>query len=193
MRKLFCCALMIITFFLFSGCGGNNLDQIVVNLTEQYQSIQQISAQAKVTADYGDRIVNFVLQYETGENGQHRVTVKEPESISGISATISEDLLSLHYENIVLASGNFSGLELSPMSVLPLVLSEIQSSFPSSYRLLSRDGKECVSLTYQAQMQDLSTEQITVFDKNTLFPLETAFYVEGHQVLTASFEQFSCH
>ncbi len=191
MRKLRLCALMMTLLFTLSACGGENLDQVVDHLTQQYQAVGSLSALASVTSHYEDRDASFQLRYQE-ENGSCSVTVEAPESLSGIVAIPEEDSLSLQFEDVVLAAGDFAGLELSPMALLPLLMRDFRQSFPTSYEFSSRDGQECVTLTYSTLLSGRDAEHVTTFDRQTYFPLESALYLEGTQIMTAVFEQFDC-
>ena len=186
MRRLRLCALMMI-LLLLSGCAGETLDSVTEDLTQQYHAAVGIDALATVTAFYSDHSAEFALRYQDSA-GAVSVTVEEPESLRGITASPTEDLLTLSFDGAVLAAGDFDDLRLSPMALIPLMMQQLRESFPASFL----SSKERITLYYPALLNTRDAEFEITFDKNTYAPLQCDLYLEGTKILAAEFQQFSC-
>jgi len=185
MRWLRLCTLISV-LLLFSGCSGQRLDHLVQELSHQYGSTDQFETRALVTAHYEDYDAVFKLRYlKTG--AEKRVEVEEPESLSGISAVVGENCLSLGYEDVILAAGDFDQLQFSPLSMLPLMMQQLQERFPDSYQLQNERISLCYSMLLDARPAEFEIE----CDLESYFPLRGAVYLDGYQILSAEVLSFA--
>ena len=86
MKKL---RLLLILCFLLTGCRAEDdcLRQ-GISLREKLMA-QRCSFTAQITADFGDKLYTFSMGCSTDQQGNVSFIVLAPESISGISGTLS--------------------------------------------------------------------------------------------------------
>ena len=86
MKKLWILAAVLILF----GCSGESSElNRGMALREKLLNCESCSFTAEVTADFGDKIYVFILSCQGNKDGSLSFSVVKPESISGISGTLS--------------------------------------------------------------------------------------------------------
>lgn len=102
MKRLICLLLMMV--LLLAGCSGKDdcMDR-TLQLRRQMQSAAICSFEVSIVADYGDVVYPFGLSCTADEAGNICFTVTEPESISGITGTLSKDGGKLTFEDVALS------------------------------------------------------------------------------------------
>ncbi|MBQ8359081.1 MAG: hypothetical protein IJX37_04095 [Oscillospiraceae bacterium] len=109
-------AVLLITGLL-SGCGAGDdaMDQAMA-LRKRLLEADSCAFQAVVTADYADALYTFQLECETDNAGNLQFTVTDPETIAGITGSISQDSAALTFDDKVLAFPMLADGELTPVS-----------------------------------------------------------------------------
>ncbi len=90
------------------------------------------SFDAEITADYGDKIHTFSLFCEVDTLGDLGFTVKDPDTIEGISGTISSDGGKLKFADTVLAFPLLADDQVNPISAPWLLLKTLQGGYLTS-------------------------------------------------------------
>ena len=89
--------------------------------------------QTVITADYGEELYSFTLDCHGDEQGNLRFTVVEPESISGISGTISGDGGKLSFENeTALAFDPITDGQVTPVTAPWLLVKTLRGGYVKS-------------------------------------------------------------
>ena len=123
MRRWKLGALMMTLCLLLSGCGkgGDDLETQAAQAQAVYQAMTGCTAQAEITADYGERVYSYTVQLQgTAEAGS--LTVTAPELLAGAGTAWEAGKRSLQYEDLTLDTGDLSPDGLSPADAVPLVL-----------------------------------------------------------------------
>ena len=84
---------------------------------------------AVITADYGETIYTFQMECKTDSSDTMKFTVKDPETISGISGKISEELAALTFDNRVLAFPMLADGQLTPVAAPWVFLKTLKSGY----------------------------------------------------------------
>lgn len=87
---------------LLSGCCSVDVMDDALRLRTGLQNSQMCSFEATIIADYGDSAYRFVLDCVANQAGDMTFTVKEPESISGITGKLSRDGGNLTFDDVAL-------------------------------------------------------------------------------------------
>ena len=113
MKRIIC---MILMLFLLSGCSGDsgNMDRAMALRGKLQQ--KEISFDATITADYGDKIHTFSVQCQADVQGNLKFTVTEPETIAGISGSVAKGSGKLTFDDQVLAFDILADGLISPVS-----------------------------------------------------------------------------
>ena len=87
---------------------------------------------AKITADYGDRIHNFSMHCSSDTLGNIKFTVTEPSTIAGITGTVSEDGGKLTFDDQALAFELLADGQIAPVSAPWILIHTLFSGYLSS-------------------------------------------------------------
>ena len=93
---------------------------------------QAVSFDAEITADYGDKTYTFAMHCESDTKGDMTFTVTAPESIAGISGTISASGGKLTFSDTALAFDLMADDQLSPVSAPWILMKTLRSGYLTS-------------------------------------------------------------
>lgn len=173
MKKLL--PVLIVLFALSSCSAGKNAEALAKEVELDYTDPESVSLTARVEADYGERIWSFLLALD-GDT----VTILEPESVSGVTARIGEDGVTLAYDGAEVFTGELTAGGLSPAQALPLMLRSWGGGLLTSAQLYG----DTLELTHR--IED-GVSLVTEFDADTLYPSRAELYRDGQRVLSAEF------
>ena len=110
MRKALAAILLLCIFCTACSAGESGLSPAIEFRAALVQA-GGCTFQAEVTADFGDSVVSFSLDCDADADGTTRLTVTAPETLSGITATVSDAGGKITYDGMsmdfgLLASGN---------------------------------------------------------------------------------------
>lgn len=125
MRKY---AVLVLLFLLLSGCSGPP-DEIetAMELRSRLLQASGCSFQAEVTADYGDKLHIFTMNCCADSKGDLTFTVEQPETISGITGTLSGEGGNLTFADKALYFELIADGRLSPVSAPWIVVKTLRS------------------------------------------------------------------
>ena len=128
-------AVILLVLFL-SGCGGGSgeMNRGLV-LREKLQK-ESCSFETKITADYGDKLYTFTLDCAADTQGNLSFTVKEPETISGITGRVTGEGGELTFDGTALSFPLMADSQVTPVSAPWLLVKTLRGGF------LSSTGKE---------------------------------------------------
>ena len=105
MRKAWLFAPMLM--LLLTACGGGGEKDQAAALQQQYAAVSAATLEADVTCSYeGEERTYTLLCAYTPEKSV--ITVLAPENLTGISATLEGETLTLSYDDISLDAGSYS-------------------------------------------------------------------------------------
>lgn len=93
---------------------------------------QAVSFDAEITADYGDKTYTFSMHCESDTKGDMTFTVTQPESIAGISGTLSSTGGKLTFSDTALAFELMADDQLSPVSAPWILMKTLRSGYLTS-------------------------------------------------------------
>ncbi len=125
-RKLL--TLTLTGMLLLTGCAGRgeNPESRVQAVQTAYGKLERFTAQAEVTADYGQRVYGYSVALK-GDLESGTMTVTQPESIADTVLGWSDGKTELEYGGAVLDTGALSSSGLSPADAMPTVLTACRS------------------------------------------------------------------
>ena len=100
---------------LLYGCGSNEPMEKAMDLRSRLLTAAGCSFEAEITADYGDSLETFTLLCEGTPQGQVSFTVKDPEPISGITGSLSQEGGNLTFDGKSLGFNFLTDDQLSPV------------------------------------------------------------------------------
>ncbi len=117
---------------LLTGCGKTD-DSLNRAMSLRTKILQKtVSFDAEITADYGDRLHTFAMTCQADNQGNLSFTVTQPQSISGITGTVSTAGGKLTFDNHALAFGLMADGLISPVSGPWVLLKTLRSGYLTS-------------------------------------------------------------
>ena len=141
MRKKLCCVLMMTLLLTGCGRGGENkAEEMALQARGEYLVMTHCSGSAKITADYGQRVYRYELEF-TASGKETVLTLTAPETVAGITARLSGKETLLEYDRAVLETGALDESGLTPVSAIPVILTTIRDGYLDTCTL-EQDGEE---------------------------------------------------
>ncbi len=145
------------------------------------------SFRAQIIADYGQEVQHFTLACDVDGEGQAAFTVKEPETIEGITGQMEGEKGSITYDGLQLAFPLMVRDQISPVSAPALVAECWIREFILSAGL--SDGIYRVSYEKKINGNDLLID--TYFEKD--IPISAELCYNGYRIITINITEFSFH
>lgn len=125
--------LLLLCLCLLTGCSGvkDDLD-IAVQLRSAILRAETCRFTAIITADYSDMIYSFTLDCTSDMDGNVTFTVKEPETIAGITGKITADGGAITFDDAVLAIPLLTDDQLTPVSAPWILMRALRSGYIAS-------------------------------------------------------------
>ena len=194
MRKGMICVLMI--SFLLSACAaaeGENGDDLALKLRGEYLAAESCSGTACVTADYGQRVYQYELEFQSNEE-ETLLTLTAPETVAGLTARLSwEEGSVLEYDGAVIETGPLNQDGLTPVSSIPSMLRTVREGYLDACMLEESEEGTTLRLTSRDPEQDPGNGAETVlwFDPGTFQLLRGEIWQDGFCVIQCEFSTFS--
>ncbi len=125
------------------GCGGRSAAAELEALRLEVAAAERVSVTARVTADLGETVEEYVLSAER-RGGETVVEVLEPELIAGVRARLRAGEDALEYDGVILSAGELSA-GASPLAMLPTLLDALAGGHVDS--VWREDGGTAARLT----------------------------------------------
>ncbi len=189
MGKTLRAASLILCLCLLCACGGRSHQEkgSFLKLRSKWLEQGSFTLRSRVRADYGDRVYDFLLDYEgSGEGGTLRV--EEPLELEGVEADIEEKGVTLRYDGVMLDTGAILG-NLSPLEAFPLLVRTWQSGFVTDCWRESWNGEACLTARFDLTEAGEAEERLCVsrFRPKDGTPLSAEFLADGRTVLSCEF------
>ena len=176
--------LLVAAMFLF-GCAAEDgqLDR-AMNLRAQMIA-KTVSFDAKIVADYGDEIYEFVMECAASVDGELRFTVREPQTIAGIGGTVSATGGKLTFDDTALAFELMADGQINPVSAPWVLVRTLRGGYLTS--CCEEDGMLRVSIDDSYEDDALHLE---IWLDETDTPKEAEIYWQGRRLLSISVSNF---
>lgn len=178
-------ALMICGVFILTGCGNANAPiNKAIELRNIIESSNGCAFRATVTADYGEEIYVFAMDCTTDREGNLSFTVTAPETISGITGTISASGGAITFDDKVLAFQTMADGVVTPVTAPWILMKTLKSGYL----------KSCAETDsgFEISADDSYAEgslHLNIMTKDNL-PSFAEIFWDGRRILTVSVENF---
>ena len=179
-KILFLCALMLV----LTSCVSSSK-----NAEESAKDIRTllidsgIVLTAEVKADYGERVYDFTLTYDTVTG---LIEVKAPEVFEGLTVTVSEeeDSTVLTYDGVELDTGPLSEDGLSPVSAIPVLIRQWREGYILESYFETWDSVNALAMRTNISDDVVSTSW---FDRSTGLPVKSEIASDDQVVIQCIF------
>ncbi len=176
------------------GCGEENADnQLTLDLREEFVSMESCAGAMDVTADYGDRVYEYTVEFSGDGNGGVNLVLTAPEEMAGITAYIAQGQTALEFDGLALETGPLNPDGLSPLDALPAFLDAMRSGY------LAESGSELLNETEVLRLvfrepertPGQGLETVLWFDKEGRTLLQGELRSDGAAVVRCQFSSFA--
>ena len=124
---------LVLLLLMLAGCSTEPKEiQRGMALRSKLLSAQSCSFDAKITADYGDKLHTFSMACQGDNQGNLTFTVTEPESIAGITGTVSDEGGKLTFDDAALHFELLADDQVTPVSAPWILLKTLRSGYLTS-------------------------------------------------------------
>ena len=185
---------MILLLALLCACGGGNEDNdLVLSLREDFQNMDAWSGEMELTADYGQRVYDYSVSFTGDREEWTTLTITAPEEAEGITAVAKEGQTWLDYDGVRLETGPLDPQGLSPMDALPALLTELETGTVAEVGTETDGDLSLLRLTLRDPEVTPGTGRETVFwfDKAQKTLLRAELRNDGATVVSCVFSSFT--
>ena len=187
------CVLMMLTLLCACGAAGNDTAQDAsLAVRAAYLSAQGCTAQADLTADYGQRTYDFSAAV-TVRGEETELVLTAPEELAGLTAHLSGGDGALQYDDFVVETGPLSDAGLTPLGAIPALLKAAREGFIDSSTYETMDGARTLRVFCRDPAGTVGAgQEITLwFDPDSRALLRGEISVDGRRVIECVFNEFS--
>ena len=123
---------LLLIMLLLTGCslGEDQLDRAIALRSKLLQS--SVTFDVEMTADYGDKTYTFAMACEADKMGNLKFRVTKPDTIAGITGTVSKGNGNLTFDDQVLGFDMLAERLISPVSGPWVFLATLRSGYLTS-------------------------------------------------------------
>lgn len=159
----------------------------------EYLAAGFCAGSAEITADYGQRVYEFGMDFTWEKAGETVLTLTAPSDLAGLTARISEGQSRLEFDGISLDTGELTGEGLTPLELVPALMEWVQTGFMA--QCTYEDLEEAPVLRVQFRDPDMQagtgTECTVWFARTGHALLRTELYWNGELALSGRFTNFT--
>lgn len=191
MRRRLICVLM--TTLLLTGCGKagvSEAEELALTIRGEYLAMEGCTAQAAITADYGQRVYEYGLSAEV--NGEETVlTLSAPETVAGLTARVSGEENRLEFDGVSVETGPLNDQGLSPVSAIPSLLEAVRTGYITACTLEGDGAVLRVDCGNPEGTPGSGTETALWFDASSHALMKGEISVDGFRVILCEFSDFT--
>lgn len=195
MRKTVFCVLMMT--LLLAGCGTERgkdytAEELALQMRTKYLAASGCEGTAVVSADYGERVYGFTLDFSWAREGDTVLTVTAPEELEGLRATVGQGESRLEFQGVSLGTGDLTGEGLTPLEYLPAVMANIDSGFMAECSFETQEDRETLRVLFRDPEEgpQEGLECVLWLDRDTCVLLRAEFSYRGSMVIRSDFTAF---
>ena len=143
------------------------------------------SFDAEITADYGDKLHTFSVSCEGDSQGNLGFTIRAPESISGITGSVSKENGKLTFADTALAFPLLADGQVTPVSAPWLLLKTLQSGYLTSAGM----EEDLLRLTINDSYEE-NALQLDIWLNDGNQPILADILYDGRRILALSVKNF---
>lgn len=177
---------ILLTLVLFTGCKADHgeLDR-AMTLRAKLLGTTECTYDAVVTADYGDEIYTFRMECVASGDGDVTFKVTEPESIAGITGTLTGSGGKLTFDDQALAFDMLADGQLSPISAPWVFLKTLRGGYVTS---CGTDGDEVRVSIDDSYEEDALHVDIWLDPQDA--PVRAEFIYDDRRIISLDIENF---
>lgn len=168
---------------ILSSCSATP-ERKMLAVQEYYSKVERLTAQADITADYGERVYSYTVVID-GNIHSGKMTVLSPENITGTVLQWSDGDTVLEYDGVSLETGKLTASGLSPADAVPVLL---RTCAEGSILSCSQMDENILFAELENPLDSSVTLNCT-FDSETMSLSHAELYCGGQRVLDMAFTE----
>ena len=177
---------LLLCLLVFTGCSAKNAEMDkVLALRSRLLGAAGCSFETAIHADYGKDIHSFTLECKADNKGKMQFSVKEPQSISGISGTIGAEGGKLTFDDQALAFELLADGQLSPISAPWVLMKTLRGGYIDTCGM---DGGLLMASMNDSYADDALRVDIWLGPDD--MPVGAEIYWQGRRILSMEVKNF---
>ncbi len=195
MRSKLLCTQMILLLLLLTACSGkeSSLNAMALAFRTDYLNMQHWEGSMQVRADYGERVYEYGLSFVGDKEGELRLTIEQPDALSGVTAVIAKDQTQLEFEGERLETGPLSENGVTPVDALPALLRYLTEGYIAECGKETLEERDCLRLNFRdpEALSGDGEEAVLWLDAATGDLVQAELSQDGFTVLYCQFSAFT--
>jgi len=186
---------LMMSLLLLAGCaageqGKQSGEDLALTIQKEFGQMTACTGRFALTADYGERAFECVLDAAYDQVTGGALTIVEPELVRGVTAKFSAGETALSYDGFSLEVGPLTDEGISPMETLPALWRQITEGYIAA--VASSEKDKTLTVTYRPDGQSPGTglEAEVIFDTETHKPLSGELFWDGSRVAAVGVLEF---
>lgn len=172
--------------FLLAGCAGEERSlSPAIQFRKELVQAGGCSFSADITADFGDTVQMFSMDCITDETDALHLTVQEPKTLAGITATVSEYGGKLTYDGMAMDFGLLANGNVIPAAAPAIVT----ACWTGEYISFAGDDGDYYRATYEKNFDDKKLIVETWYEKGV--PICAEICYNNERVIKITIRDFS--
>lgn len=179
-------AVIVFLCLLLGGCSGRSSEiETGMELRSKLLQASECSFDAEITADYGDKIHTFAMHCRMDPKGDVRFRIAQPDTISGISGTLSGHGGELTFEDTALHFELLAEEQLSPISAPWILMRTLRSGYITS----ACEENGCVRLSIDDSYEE-DPLRLDIWLNQQQVPEHAEILYDGRRILSVDVANF---
>lgn len=178
---------MVMILLCLCGCSDrtSHMNQ-ALTLRKIVQNADGCTFSSVITSDYGDKAYSFSMDCKADDTGKVTFTVTSPETISGISGTLSDGEGKLTFDKQALVFEMLADGQVSPVSIPWLFMHTLRSGYIRSCGAIHQGLLIQIDDSYREDALQLN---IRTDEKN--LPISAEIFWQGRRIASMTVENFT--
>lgn len=179
-------AVVLLLLFFLSGCSGTT-DEMEAGLKLRSELLQSTgcSFAAEITVDYGDQLHMFSMDCRSDSDGGISFTVTEPDTISGITGKLTDEVGELIFDETALYFELLAEEQLSPICAPWILMKTLRNGYLTS--ACREEGNLRLSIDDSFEEDPLCLD---VWLNSENLPERAEILYDGRKILSVSLKKF---
>lgn len=179
--------LLLPLFFVLCACrAGTETDER--GIRDYYAALPEATFQVAIEREYADRIDAYRVEYAYRKDAESTITLREPESIAGVTVRLRPGETELEFGETRLAAGALDEGGVTPLSCLPQLMRLWANGEVSGMETASENGTDLLLFVWNQTVKAREVSYRTWFSRDTYAPVRAEIYENGRRILCLAFE-----
>ena len=184
---------LMMSLLLLAGCaageqGKQSAEDKALAIQKEFDRMTACTGRFSLTADYGERTFECVVDAAYDQVTGGALTIAEPELVKGVTARFNAGETSLSYDGFSLELGPLTDEGISPMETLPTLWRQVSQGYIAA--VAEKDGVITVTYRPDGQSPGRGLEAVVIFDGESHKPLSGELFWDGSRVAAVEVQEF---